>query len=410
MLFFLTSPSVSEKKIFMRNALLRNALYCLIIALTFILATPIIVVAASSPSTPLLIYGDVTIGGGPAPAGTEITVENNGVEIAAVTVGSAGKYFVEVPAENAEKILTYKVDGIVAAEKECADPSSVPSDKIDLSITTALDDGSQQDNNHSNSPSSSGGSSSSGSAGNPPSPEEPADEEVESEPEMEVELKPETQVETEEQEEVVEVLGVEMDYRTIQLNKISDEAEIVNSGDVNLILDNTEKDRDHESESAGYHKYTASLIAGFELADDDINAITNFIIYGTETTLALGAGERAGTVNSYKAAFGKLPTTQSEWEDVIKIANGRWPSERSEAAEEKAKQEFEKVYLRAADMGNPNDNAAVTIMAYGLRPDNRNLDSERAAINIFKAIYGYNPFSATDWDTARAIAYSGAMR
>jgi hypothetical protein len=211
-------------------------------------------------------------------------------------------------------------------------------------------------------------------------------------------------------EEQVEVLGVESDYRAIQLNKILSEAEIVVSGDVSLILANTGKTRDLALESDGYKKYISLLIAGAQLTEISINAITNFIVYGTETTQKLGAGERAGVINSYKSAFGKLPTTQSDWEDVIKIANGRWPSERSEGAENKAKAEFKKVYLRDANMDNANDNAAVTIMAYGLRPDNRNLDSEKAAIKIFKAIYKYNPTSAINWDTVRAIAYSGAKR
>ena len=44
------------------------------------------------------------------------------------------------------------------------------------------------------------------------------------------------------------------------------------------------------------------------------------------------------------------------------------------------------------------------------QPADRNLNSERAAIKIFKGIYGYNPSTATAWDIVRAIAYSGATR
>lgn len=61
-------------------------------------------------------------------------------------------------------------------------------------------------------------------------------------------------------------------------------------------------------------------------------------------------------------------------------------------------------------MDSPNDNAAITVIAYGLRPVNRNLESEKAGIRIFKAIYGYDPESAVSWDIVRAIAYSGAIR
>ncbi len=83
---------------------------------------------------------------------------------------------------------------------------------------------------------------------------------------------------------------------------------------------------------------------------------------------------------------------------------------RSEEAETRAKEKFRGIYLREPDMNNPNDNAAVIVIAYGLRPANKNLDSEKNAINIFKAIFNYNPSSAIDWDTVRAIAYSGAIR
>jgi hypothetical protein len=61
-------------------------------------------------------------------------------------------------------------------------------------------------------------------------------------------------------------------------------------------------------------------------------------------------------------------------------------------------------------MNNPKDNAAVTVMTYGLRPAIRNMDSEKSAILIFEAIYDYAPSSAQDWDIVRAIAYSGAVR
>ena len=139
-------------------------------------------------------------------------------------------------------------------------------------------------------------------------------------------------------------------------------------------------------------------------------SLAYFINSYTDTTKILGSGERAGVVNSYRSAFNKLPQTVSDWQDIIKIANGRWPSQTSEQAENKAKTEFKKVYLRNPNMENPNDNAAVTVIAYGLRPANRNMDSEKAGIVIFKNIYGYNPESAVDWDVVRAIAYSGAER
>ncbi len=139
-------------------------------------------------------------------------------------------------------------------------------------------------------------------------------------------------------------------------------------------------------------------------------AIIDFVTYGTSSTQVLGAGERGGVVNSYKTAFGVLPTTSAQWSDVIKIANGRWPSQTNATAESKATAAFKKIYLRDPNRANVKDDAAVTVIAYGLRPANRNMNSEKAAIKSFKAIYGTNPTTATNWDVVRAIAYSGATR
>ena len=138
--------------------------------------------------------------------------------------------------------------------------------------------------------------------------------------------------------------------------------------------------------------------------------LTNFITNGTPSTLILGSGERSGVVNSFTSAFGRAPQSETDWSDVIKIANGRWPSQRNEETEINAAAAFKKIYKRNADRNNPHDDAAVTIISYGLRPANRNLNSERAAIKSFMAVYGHAPKSAMAWDIVRAIAYSGARR
>jgi hypothetical protein len=138
-------------------------------------------------------------------------------------------------------------------------------------------------------------------------------------------------------------------------------------------------------------------------------SLAYFIQNGTQTTQSLGAGERAGVVSSFEKTYGKLPSTDKEWQDAIKIANGRWPGQKMTRAEEASKKDFSTIYKR--ESGNSaNDNAAVTIMAYGLRPVERNINSEAAAINSFKSIYGKAPSTAADWDKVRAIAYSGAKR
>jgi len=159
-------------------------------------------------------------------------------------------------------------------------------------------------------------------------------------------------------------------------------------------------------------------ILGVKVEAEPVNEITteaesiaqgeveDFTKRGTETTKKLGAGERAGVLNSYQAAFGKMPETAGEWEDVIKIGNGELPNEINPVAEDKAKIEFKKIYNRECNLENPNDQKAINMMAYGLRPQKRDLDLERAGIKKFVEIYKYLPSSAIDWDTVRAIAYN----
>ena len=168
--------------------------------------------------------------------------------------------------------------------------------------------------------------------------------------------------------------------------------------------------RDVEKEQQYRNKYINKIVAGDSVSESVQNTMLNFVAYGTDTTKKLGAGERAGVVHSYKSALGKLPQSEVEWSDVVKIANGRWPSEINKDTEANAEAAFKKIYLRAPDRTNHHDDAAVVVMSYGLRPTNRNLDNEKAAIKSFRYIYKYDPVSASAWDIVRAIAYSGATR
>jgi hypothetical protein len=160
--------------------------------------------------------------------------------------------------------------------------------------------------------------------------------------------------------------------------------------------------------SAGFYDKTVSQIKA-KISQKQKYSLAYFIQNGTYTTEKLGSGERAGVVTSYERAFGKMPLTEKDWQDVIKIANGRWPGQKSLQAETAAKQDFKVVYKREAK-DTPADNAAIAIMAYGLRPAERSVRSERAATTTFKSIYRRSPSSAADWDKVRAIAYSGAQR
>ena len=199
--------------------------------------------------------------------------------------------------------------------------------------------------------------------------------------------------------------------RLDQITQIVSEAVKVYTGDIDAVLAEVKAVRDISAETSAEDKYVAPLVADVSAPTLSVrSAMTHFVTYGTKTTLKLGKGERAGVVNSFKSAFGKVPQTETDWQDVFKIANGRWPSQRAASKEDKATAAFKKIYLREPDRSDPHDDAAVVVMAYGLRPSDRNLDSEKAAIRIFKGIYGYNPSNAVDWDAMRAIAYSGSTR
>lgn len=141
--------------------------------------------------------------------------------------------------------------------------------------------------------------------------------------------------------------------------------------------------------------------------------LENFVSDGLDkNTTKIGAGERTAILKSYEQAFKKLPTTEAELADVIKIGNGQWPSQISKEAEKSANTEFQKIYKRVPNINNNKDTAAITVMAYGLRQkaENRNLASETAALKTFKSIYGRTPVSTNDWNILQAITYSGATR
>lgn len=195
------------------------------------------------------------------------------------------------------------------------------------------------------------------------------------------------------------------------LTKVMAESATIANGTKEALLASVGKSQDAKAEATFSTTVVKNIVASIKTATAEVKAkITDFVTYGTPTTQVLGAGERGGVVNSFKEAFGKLPATEADWQDVVKIGNGRWPSQMSSTRETKAEASFKAIYKRAPVRTNAKDDAAVVVMAYGLRPSNRNLGSEAAAAKTFKAVYGKNATTATDWDTVRAIAYSGAKR
>jgi hypothetical protein len=172
--------------------------------------------------------------------------------------------------------------------------------------------------------------------------------------------------------------------------------------------------RNFSLEAQVWDLHLANLLIGLPVQPFDIETqILKFVTYGVdENTAMLGIGERAAVLYSYKEAYGKIPSNAAEMDDITRIASGRWPVELSLSAQNRAHSEFFKIYRRIADMSNPHDNAAITIMAYGLRQKavNRNLDSEKKGIATFISIYGHMPLTTAEWNIMQAITYSGASR
>ncbi|MFH1582872.1 MAG: hypothetical protein ABIB72_00945, partial [Candidatus Falkowbacteria bacterium] len=153
------------------------------------------------------------------------------------------------------------------------------------------------------------------------------------------------------------VLGEKIVNREYQLEVINTDAAHITAAPAVEVASAVNEKRDLNRESQTYSKYVSALTGVENIKIVDTAKFTNFISYGTETTKSLGAGERAGVINSFQSAFGKLPESMEEWQDVIKIANGRWPTQRDETKEKQAEQSFKIIYQRAPNRDNPNDNA-----------------------------------------------------
>jgi len=196
--------------------------------------------------------------------------------------------------------------------------------------------------------------------------------------------------------------------------EIKNKAKNVFENNFEGILSQLKELRDTVKEQASQIKFLTKLKENVQqLTDKMEEAINKFITYGVdENTQKLGEGERAAVMYSFKNAFDKLPETEDEMADAIKIANGRWPSLRSDEAEKQAQEKFQEIYKRIADMNDPSDNAAITVMAYGLRQkaENRNLNSEKKGIELFRSIFSKVPQTTEDWNAMQAITYSGATR
>ncbi len=148
-------------------------------------------------------------------------------------------------------------------------------------------------------------------------------------------------------------------------------------------------------------------VAPIDLDAAILATVRNFVNYGTKSNLRLGQGERAGVLDSYKAIYGRMPVDECDWQNAIKIGNTTLPKDLNTEREKAMEVTFSKIYGMSVDKANANHDVALKVMAYGIRPQIRDLDAERTAIGVFERIFGKKPATATEWDANRAIAYSG---
>ncbi|MBU2576030.1 alpha/beta fold hydrolase [Patescibacteria group bacterium] len=191
-----------------------------------------------------------------------------------------------------------------------------------------------------------------------------------------------------------EVLGIKIERSKNEQYSNDDILGALKNADIDMLMDYLGQERDLILEQSVAQKYGNSL--SFKQGE------INFISYGTKSTRILGTGERAGVLHSFKYAFDRLPDTQDDWDDVIKISTNQIPNQKNPIAEQEARIEFEKIYSREP---KEEDNFSIMRIAYGLRPEKRDLEKEIQGITEFVKIYGRVPSSTLDWNILRSIAY-----
>ena len=198
------------------------------------------------------------------------------------------------------------------------------------------------------------------------------------------------------------------------IDEMKEKSKLLNENKLEQILAELKELRNLVKEQQNEIKYLRSLMSGLgQVTEAMKDMVNNFVTYGVDdNTKKLGAGERAAVLHSYKEVYGKLPEGETEMTEVIKIANGRWPSEVNLEAEAESVKIFVTIYGRQPDLTDAHDVAAIKIMTYGLRQkaQNRNLYSEGRALKTFKEVFGHVPETTADWNILQAITYSGAAR
>lgn len=138
-------------------------------------------------------------------------------------------------------------------------------------------------------------------------------------------------------------------------------------------------------------------------------SVVNYLAYGTTSKIkGIDVNARLDLLKDYKDVYGKLPSTDKDWKDLAKMAQGDTPS-RVLAQEVSAIKAFVKVFKRAVNFKDKTNESFVHQAAYRLQNDVTDSTKEKQALSLFKKAYKYLPQSGFSWAIVRAIAYAGVQ-
>lgn len=114
---------------------------------------------------------------------------------------------------------------------------------------------------------------------------------------------------------------------------LNNESAIIFASGKNLekITSHNKTKRDVGKQISAMRSYTEKLIKDFKVSLSQKYAINNFIVYGTQSTRNLNAGQRFGLLAKYKSLHKSLPLTQNHWKNLLKL--NATPAGQAEAAD-----------------------------------------------------------------------------
>jgi len=143
------------------------------------------------------------------------------------------------------------------------------------------------------------------------------------------------------------------------------------------------------------------------LPNADDWAVIHFLSYDSSGFEGVSLNDRVGLIEDYYDLYGRMPNDEADWEVVLSMSTGEKTEVKINEFEIRALKEFISVYGRLVDFSVPQEERFVHMVAYHLRPMERNLVLENAALIKFVTTYNQIPDTPLLWSVLRAIAYAG---